>query len=557
MTDVPSPLPPALGPSGGRPQPPAAVQTGRRPDEPETGAFIPPPRAPRPRPAGGPWSGDDDGKFEPSGATRPSINPLSSALAALGNGVKVKLRRTATTLPACETGWTPWMDLGLPTPTADDVQDFILQKFGGGEFLILLRSDNSQAQEQDSIKISLMGDWIPQTLEGNSVKQAQLARGGTMPTLPPSGTSDAGMQVVTEAMKYAHEDKAQARDLSQKTAEAQSNALVQLATVLKPDQGAPRQGGSNIPELLAAISPMILAYLENQRAERQRAEDRAREDRAAAEARAERQMAEMRANNTPTALAKATELQMELIGKVAMRAVEQALAMSGKGDTEVGPLRAAFARLIGETGPMLAGLAGAVLPKLLSGLQGGGAPAAAPMLPPQGPGPMQPGTQQVPVFVPAGAPQANPGVPGPTQGQPAAAAPTGGHSDPSQPQGPSPTQPERAAIIWLAACAEWVGSKPEPAAAWQYPVEGMPMAVIFGMSPPAFRAAVQAIDPDVPGPMTPPAWVANMHPVCVEAAGRLDAALHGPTVTPGAEEWLRQFLDQGPWVEEEDPEDTP
>lgn len=533
------------------------VPPGRN-EEPDSAPLLPPPRK-----VTGPIRQDTGERYEPSGPTRNSINDLTSKLAAWGPGVRIRVKRLLPQLGPTENGVGEWIEIPAVTPTEDDIQQTVLERYGGGEFLIQFRSQNSQRNEEDTLKLSFSGDWKPISAEGQALKARQMANGGVMPqpTLPIGpGLTEAASPLLQQVLASASEDKQQARQLAAEAQSSGANALVQLATALKPE---PRSGGGEgIAAILAAVAPlvqtMIATQAENRRADlaRQEAAERAREEReerrrAEDAARLERILAEAKTQQSPNFAMKAMESQFDVWGglmkKGAEKAFDMALAASGKTEEEAGPIRTALAKLIENAGPGLFQAGASLLPALVGQNLGQQAP--------QQPAPQQqmmmPGTSQQTVFLPrAPAPQAvSPApLPQPAQPPPPPAPPTAPPSAPEQQ--PQPTRADIATDLFLRHMGEFAKEKADPDLSWGFKVQGMDLAVVWGMTPVEFRQRMIKVNVESDA-LDPVAWVEGLNPLLGDTARLVDAALKSD---PAATEWAREFLSYGPWVDEENDE---
>lgn len=533
------------------------VPPGRN-EEPDSAPLLPPPRK-----VNGPQRMDVGERYEPSGPTRGSINDLTSKLAAWGSGIRIRVKRLLPQLGPTENGLGEWIEIPAVTPTEDDIQTAVLDRYGGGEFLIQFRSQNSQRNEEDTLKLAFSGDWKPISAEGQALKARQMANGGVMPQpilSPGTGLAESAGPLLQQVLASASEDKQQARQLA---AEAQSNGantLVQLANALKPE---PRQGMGmeGFAAIISALGSVMAPILASQAEARRAAEERAAEDRRRSDERMEKILLQMQTQQTPAALIeqiqsasriteKRAELELQNFSTISKKMVENAmdLAMAGKGD-DPGVIRTALARLLESAGPSLLQMGASLVPSLVGQNLGGGqqpAPAAAPAQM------MMPGTPQQTVFLPrAPAPQAvGPApLPSPVAPPPPVQPPSAPAAAPEQPQ---PSRADIATDLFLRHMGEFAKEKADPDLSWGFKVQGMDLAVVWGMTPVEFRQRMIKIDvEDDAMTLDPVAWVEGLNPLLGDTARLVDAALKSD---PAATEWAREFLSYGPWVDEENDE---
>ena len=542
------------------------VVSKRGADEPETGAYIPPPRSARPMRTG---SGDSMEFGVPSGATKPSINDLTSRLGALGSGVKISVKRLEPKLPSCESGWTDWIELSNPTPTEDDVQGAIKEKFGGGEFMIRFRSQNSQKAEEDVLKLAFAGDWIPITDEGRAIKQRQVANGGQLPLTTTSGPSlmEASSPLLQDVLATAKADKSEAREIAARSASESNNSMVQLVTALKGGDRPSERPAMDLPGLITAFSSIFVPFMtmqaesrraadERAAAERRAAEERADRQRAESEARTERLIAEMKQSNQPSFMMKAAEGQMDFMTKLLRttteKSIELAMAAAGKGEDEVGPIRKALASVLESVGPNLMQMASAAIPNLLNQNAGNQQQPQQQALPQQASRQMmQAGTQQVPVFLPRTQEPVGTAPPPPPAAAPGPPPPPPPSSTTEQPapELPPMTRADACADVFLRHLGQFAAERPDPNSTWEWVVQGMSLETILGMAPLQFRTKIESVEPEN-GDILPVAWAEGLHPGVIEIASKVDEILKS---NPASLEWARAFLDVGAWREPEEP----
>lgn len=529
------------------------VPPGRN-EEPDSAPLLPPPRK-----VNGPMRMDVGERYEPSGPTRNSINDLTSKLAAWGPGVRIRVKRLLPQLGPTENGVGEWIEIASVSPTEDDIQAAVLERYGGGEFLIQFRSQNSQRNEEDTLKLAFSGDWKPISAEGQALKARQLANGGVMPQpilQTGTGLAEAASPLLQQVLASASEDKQQARQLAAEAQNNGANTLVQLAAALKPE---PRQGMGmeGIAAVISALGSVMAPILSAQAEARRAAEERAAEDRRRSDERMEKILLQMQNQQTPAALIeqiqsasriteKRAELELQNFSTISKKMVENAmdLAMAGKGD-DPGVIRTALARLLESAGPSLLQMGASLVPSLVGQNLGQQAPQQA--APPQQM--MMPGTPQQTVFLPrAPAPQAvaPAPLPQPAQPPPPPVPPTAPPAAPDQQ--PQPTRADIATDLFLRHMAEFAKEKADPDLSWGFKVQGMDLAVVWGMTPVEFRQRMIKIDvEDDALALDPVAWVDGLNPLLGDTARLLDAALKSD---PAATEWAREFLSYGPWVED-------
>lgn len=548
--------------------PPQTPPLGRQPDEPDTSPLLPPPRAAA-RPRGLGWS-QEEAPPDSSGSTRASINDLTSKMAAYGAGIKIQVKRLEPKLPPCESGWTNWIEIPNPTPTEDDIRSVLDETFGGGEFMIKFRSLNSQKPEEDILKLAYAGDWKPISDEGRAIKQLQIQRGGVMPNVQIQGASLAGetAPLLGKIIESAGESEREARRIASEAGTAQQNTLLELVKSMKPE---PRQGTGmeGIAALVGAMVPLFTGLLESQRAAREAAEARAAEERRRADERFEKMLLAQQQAQTPTAMIESLQsasriaekraaMEMDMLGgtakKIMEKSVELALA-SKSGGEDPGVIRQALANLLESVGPTVAQMGMAMLPKIIGG-GGQQQPQQAPQQLPRGGVMMQPGTSQAPVFLPPPPPQAmvqQPPPPPPPVQAPPAAVPAPDPEPSAQPPAiddaiqQARLRAEQCASIILHHIRVSAQQRPDPATAWVMPYENTTIEVVYGMAPESFRQAIEAIDP-VAGPIRPIEWVAGLGPFPTQIATVLQTECDNPPIVA----WIREFLDMGPWHEEDE-----
>ena len=527
------------------------VPSGRN-DEPDSAPLLPPPRK-----VGGPSRMDVGERYEPSGPTRNSINDLTSKLAAWGPGVRIRVKRLLPQLGPTENGVGEWIEIASVSPTEDDIQTAVLERYGGGEFLIQFRSQNSQRNEEDTLKLSFSGDWKPISAEGQALKARQMANGGVMPQpmlSPGTGLAESAGPLLQQVLASASEDKAQARQIAADAQNNGANTLVQLAAALRPE---PRQGMGmeGIASIIAALGSVMAPILASQAEARRAAEERAAEDRRRSDERMEKILLQMQNQQTPAALIeqiqsasriteKRAELELQNFSTISKKMVENAmdLAMAGKGD-DPGVIRTALARLLESAGPGLLQMGASLVPSLV----GQNMQQQAPQQHQPQPQMMMPGTPQQTVFLPrAPAPQAVGPAPVP---QPVAPPPptTPPAAPPAAPeQQPQPSRADIATDLFLRHLGEFAKEKADPDTSWEFMVQGMPLTTVWGLTPLPFRQRMIKVDVEHDA-LDPIAWVDGLNPLLGDTAKLVDAALKSD---PAATEWAREFLSFGPWVED-------
>jgi len=496
-------------------------------------------------------------RYEPSGPTRNSINDLTSKLAAWGPGVRIRVKRLLPQLGPTENGVGEWIEIASVSPTEDDIQTAVLERYGGGEFLIQFRSQNSQRNEEDTLKLSFSGDWKPISAEGQALKARQMANGGVMPQpmlSPGTGLAESAGPLLQQVLASASEDKAQARQIAADAQNNGANTLVQLAAALRPE---PRQGMGmeGIASIIAALGSVMAPILASQAEARRAAEERAAEDRRRSDERMEKILLQMQNQQTPAALIeqiqsasriteKRAELELQNFSTISKKMVENAmdLAMAGKGD-DPGVIRTALARLLESAGPGLLQMGASLVPSLV----GQNMQQQAPQQHQPQPQMMMPGTPQQTVFLPrAPAPQAVGPAPVP---QPVAPPPptTPPAAPPAAPeQQPQPSRADIATDLFLRHLGEFAKEKADPDTSWEFMVQGMPLTTVWGLTPLPFRQRMIKVDVEHDA-LDPIAWVDGLNPLLGDTAKLVDAALKSD---PAATEWAREFLSFGPWVED-------
>lgn len=546
-----------------------AEEPGRGPSEPDTRPVVPPPRGPaKPRGYGVPL-GDVEAALRttPSGETRASINAITSRLAALGPGLRFRVKRLEPRLPVCESGMSDWIDIENPSPTEDDLIARIRELKGGGRYYVVVRSRNNQRVEEDVIPdLPIDGDWKPTTQEGAILREQMYRNGGVMPTgLPSAAALTDPNPLLRDVLTQAADDKKHAREIEERARASADSTAVQLVTALRAQGGGGGNGSETLAAVLGAIAPIAQALIQGAAENRRAAEERAAEERRRSEERFEKLIAEMRATVSPTghadAVASMLRMQekfaearlnehMSVSKKVTDHAIEIALA-AAKGPGEEPVLRTAFAKMIEAAGPQLGASVAQMLPALVgAGQPQPGAPAPAVAGAPV----MAPGATQAPVFLPV-APPAPPAPPAP------AAEPAPPAAEPAAPEAAPPAPPpepdlattarqgaERAATLVLYQLRIFLaGEPPDPVAAWEVKPDGShSIETLVGLAPRAFRAALAQASTNPAAPVSPAAWTAGMGATPAGLSAALEAAI---TSDSAAREWLRAWLDEAPWNE--------
>lgn len=528
------------------------------------------------------------------------IESLTRKLGAVGASLRMAVTRIfPDDVPPSERGPHQWID--IPLPTADSVMDQIKSRFGGGRFEIIV-SDRNPEERHRAMKtvIDIGGDMVPMTLAGREWFRRKYqvdpplhvltlgADGKPTNGFAPVGSPDSAGGVLSMWLQLQDAEKRREQESRDKSMDRDSS----LAAAVIQSMNS-RSGGTGIAQAIIAAAPLAMEFFRMMREDSRK--DREASDRRWSEMN-ERMLALQKPQQPAEVAAsmqailafqgKRMELELESYKKNSDRLTDEMLkALRSSGKEEDATILGSIASMLRESGPdMIRGLA-----PLLTSMLGGQSAAQAvrnqfpgvdpriiaarggqqPALPPRPMNPMAAPTQPQPM-----AP-----LPGPRPAGPAPEAPASGpgpipEGAPSAEQAPKPVQAEGAEEeggerighpddfvggASLAALQDWIwhargfsGRGVDPDAAWGWvsktkgPTAGNTIEVIYGLLPVVVRQRIEETEPDKP--FSVEGWVEGGPEPILLMAREFDEFL---TANVAAREWLTEFLDRGPWAEEE------
>ncbi len=254
---------------------PTALGRGRRAGaSAESGAGLP--EAP-PLTEEGDGAGDELPGSEPVESAAHDLGKLGKALHAIGGQVEWRVQRIdPADLPGVEMGWGPWLPMITNDPSADDIEQAIRDKYGGGVYELVVRNRDRQKGQHLRERVRLQGPWKPTTWEGQQIFAQRyganpMAAGASPLSIPPGSPDTPGaISLAGKALDIAsmerqkldelrHADKGQGLDL--------------LTKILLAREQAPQRPAYDIPALITAAIPLFQMMMD---ARREAAADAAR-----------------------------------------------------------------------------------------------------------------------------------------------------------------------------------------------------------------------------------------------------------------------------------------
>lgn len=496
------------------------------------------------------------------------IGSIAQTLARCGNQIKVKVTRLdPDDLPVQEAATSAWIDIPGSEPTPDQISEMIDKKWGGGNYEVVIASIDPQSQRAEKVYFPIQGDWKPSTMAGHmyfrkiygtpyvSGDGKQMGGGMQLQDETMSMGSSAMMMQLMQMLQNQNNAAQTRQDAKELSSEAATASVVSSVVTAM----APQRQSLNLVELVAALSPLIVAFVGSR-------DSKSREDREMMLNLMERGRGDtgpqgmMEAMNAGVSLVrKQGELALEQSGRqnrILLDQFERQFREANGGD-EPGGIVGAFSHMIREGGP---GLLESVGPMLQSFAARNPQPAQPIQAQPvQGrPAQQQPRLpqqpfNQAPVQAERGPTPAH-YVPSDPAQQPAPPVqqerPVGVSDEPRQPT-PEQVGQERALMssklfIFNAHTLAFSGADPDTS--WDTPFEeGATMETFFGGMPKVVRVRVEQ-------PFTTVgAWVDGaVEEELMQIVSEFDASL---VKNAEVKAWLGEFLSYGPWTEPDDEDD--
>lgn len=243
---------------------------------PDSHASMPPPRG-GPTGMGVAGAEIDVADTMTNHASHREMEDLNVKLSSYSNKIEFKVNRILPdNLPGGEMGWGRWIQLAQSKVSADDIEDELQRRYGGGKYEVCVRSVEKQSPQQFFVTISLAGPWIPQTMEGSRFFQTQYGYnmplgGGALPAAVGATSSAAvspgqvgvpdalGFAFQTQQLQAQREKELDALRMQQKGNENDLLLKLVLATVAKPEPVP--QPKMSIAEIVAAVTGAVTTVM--------------------------------------------------------------------------------------------------------------------------------------------------------------------------------------------------------------------------------------------------------------------------------------------------------
>jgi len=503
------------------------------------------------------------------------MEELANAFGTIGKAVQFRYQRlTPMDLPDCEMGWTGWITVEAKEKGSEWIENFILNRSGGGRYELYLRSRETPERGLRHIFLQFTGDPRPATTLGR-LHWEQF--------MDPTAIADAEKRAeekVQESnlvglMQRVQElSAAERQQLRQMEAEARQHGdstAVEMLKLIQPSFAA-RPGG-DAGAIIAALAPTLMAALQMMRDGADKREERmmlmmkdlkeAGKPATPAEHVAvmesmlriteKRMESELKARDEVTSmLIKQAMEQARATGDAGRVTILGALAeaIREKGGDVMAKLPDLIAKLVGPTQEQMA-----LQRDLAARQQAAMQMPAAPMQALQ-PAPIAPVAGPVPAPPPApeGEPLHRADEPDPLVVEQQRAQPSPGIPDPIE---EGRLRSLRACAMFVFYLTSYASELADVEAVWEDQLDGMPpgsdLFHFYALSPANVRARIQAASKKPDGDLDIEAWFDGVaDPDVVRFTTRLSDYLK---MTPAAKEWMRHVLGAAPWVEGRDDDD--
>lgn len=487
-------------------------------------------------------------------------------------------------MPPSEKGPFPWVEVGGLNPNPHEARGQIERRYGGGRYEIVIAGGDPADVDvkKKVVTMDVGGEPIPQTMEGRMWYQRQYGLAPPLPQLAPgekpsvglpglAGVDTSGPLGLLGVVLQMQQQDREREILSREKDKDRDNSLA--AAVI----GA--MGGKNTGQgwqALLALAPVAVELLRSIREDRRR-------DTEAHEKRMDALVERLSKPQGPLDMMqmiqpilaltqKRAELEMTDYSKRSDKMFEVMLSqLRASGHEEDASILGSIATAIKEGGgdllrgmtPLLVGLAKGQTAKQTAEQLGVQPQLMRPSSQPRAMPPRvatRPTPQAAPLPAPSGggapspSPVASPQAP--AEGVAGASAPDETAPPPQAPVDgprrlPNPGQfamqmsvdALRKFIYFLRAFAE---SNPDPVAAWDVVLDGQALGIWYGFCPPFIRERIEQTDPTKPFSIE--AVLQGAPEDIVDMGREFDLFLQGDGA---GRQWLADFLDCGPWTEEE------